>query len=152
MYKNILVPIDGSWASRLGLIEAIRLAHGQGANVRLLHVVDEFIIDPTSSVPSYYGEYVKALREAGRATLADETAFAKEHGVAAQSVLIDTVGRRAADVIIEQTKQWPADIIVMGTHGRRGIKRLVMGSDAELVVRTAPVPVMLVRERERDAK
>jgi nucleotide-binding universal stress UspA family protein len=44
-------------------------------------------------------------------------------------------------------RQWRADLIVMGTHGRRGMSRLAMGSDAELVVRSTPVPVLLVRER-----
>ena len=48
-------------------------------------------------------------------------------------------------VIAKYAEQWPADLIVLGTHGRRGIRRLVMGSDAEYVVRTARVPVLLVR-------
>ena len=47
--------------------------------------------------------------------------------------------------IVEYAEQWPADLIVIGTHGRRGIRRLAMGSDAEFVIRTTPVPVLLVR-------
>jgi nucleotide-binding universal stress UspA family protein len=148
VYKRILVPVDGSWPSRLGLKEAIGLAKGSGAELRLLHVVDEFINDLTPAAPNYYQQWVEALREAGRTILIDEVAFAKEQGIAAQSVLIDTIARRAADVIIEQCTQWPADLIVMGTHGRRGLRRLVMGSDAELVVRMAPVPVLLVRGQD----
>lgn len=148
MYKNILVPVDGSWPSRLGLKEAIGLAKGTGGKLRLVHVVDEFISDLTPTVPNYYEQWIGALREAGKTILADEVAFAKEQGVVAEGVLIDTLARRAADVIVEQGQQWPADLIVMGTHGRRGVRRLVLGSDAELVVRLAPVPVLLVREHE----
>jgi nucleotide-binding universal stress UspA family protein len=52
-----------------------------------------------------------------------------------------------ADEIVKQAKEWLADLIVMGTHGRRGLERLAMGSDAELVLRLSPVPVLLVRDR-----
>jgi nucleotide-binding universal stress UspA family protein len=61
------------------------------------------------------------------------------------SVLLESIGGPAADFIIAQAKQWPADLIVMGTHGRRGLARLAMGSDAEQVVRAMTVPVLLVR-------
>lgn len=60
-------------------------------------------------------------------------------------VLLESIGGRAADLIVDQAKQWNADLIVMGTHGRRGLRRLALGSDAELVVRSASVPVLLVR-------
>jgi nucleotide-binding universal stress UspA family protein len=60
-------------------------------------------------------------------------------------VLRETLGHRVADLIIKQAKRWRADVIVLGTHGRRGVSRLVMGSDAELVVRETSVPVLLVR-------
>ena len=58
--------------------------------------------------------------------------------------LLETIGGRAADVIVQQAEEWRADLIVLGTHGRRGLKRLAMGSDAELVLRMAPVPVLLL--------
>ncbi len=146
MYKRILVPVDGSSTSQLGLSEAIRLAKQIKASVRIVHVVDEFVADSTLGPAVYYDKWVEALREGGRKTLADAQAFAKRQDFEPEAVLVETIGRRAADVIVEQVKQWPADLIVMGTHGRRGMRRLVMGSDAELVVRSAPVPVLLVRE------
>jgi nucleotide-binding universal stress UspA family protein len=59
--------------------------------------------------------------------------------------MFESIGGPAADTIVAQAQQWPADLIVMGTHGRRGFARLAMGSDAEHVVRAASVPVMLVR-------
>jgi len=70
---------------------------------------------------------------------------AQREGVKVDTVLLESIGGVAADLILAQAKQWPADLIVMGTHGRRGLARLAMGSDAEQVVRAALVPVMLVR-------
>jgi nucleotide-binding universal stress UspA family protein len=147
MYQKILVPVDGSSASLLGLTEALNLAKGLNATVRILHVVDEFVADMTDGTVVYYEKWVEALREGGKATLAEAAKFAKERDVNPEIVLVDTVGRNAADVIVEEAKQWAADLIVMGTHGRRGMRRMLMGSDAELVVRMAPAPVLLVRER-----
>jgi nucleotide-binding universal stress UspA family protein len=150
MYKKLLVPVDGSPPAQRGLVEALRLAKQLQASVRILHVVNEFVPDTTIGVAPYYEEWVKALREGGRKVLAEAEKLAKDQGVTAEGVLTETLGGRAADAIIEQTKQWSADLIVMGTHGRRGLKRIVLGSDAELVVRTAPVPVLLVREPDAE--
>ena len=58
---------------------------------------------------------------------------------------IDTIGHRIPEMIAEEAKTWPADIIVIGTHGRHGMHRLLMGSVAEGVVRMATVPVLLIR-------
>jgi nucleotide-binding universal stress UspA family protein len=62
--------------------------------------------------------------------------------------MIESFGGRAADFIVAQANKWRADLIVLGTHGRRGVKRLVMGSDAEQVVRTTRVSVLLVRSKK----
>jgi nucleotide-binding universal stress UspA family protein len=60
--------------------------------------------------------------------------------------MVETAGERVAELIVEQARQWPADVIVMGTHGRRGFNHLLMGSDAEAVIRLSPVPVLLVKQ------
>jgi nucleotide-binding universal stress UspA family protein len=150
MYKRILVPIDGSPTSKLGLSEAIRLAKQLQAKVRILHVVDEFIADTTFGSAMYYEKWVESLREGGKKTLAESEAFTRDQGIEPEAILVETVGTRAAEAIIEQARQWPADLIVLGTHGRRGMRRIVMGSDAEVVVRGAEVPVLLVRNRTED--
>jgi nucleotide-binding universal stress UspA family protein len=67
--------------------------------------------------------------------------------VKVDTLLLETLGRRVADVIVREAKKWRADVIVLGTHGRSGLSRVVLGSDAELVVRESPVPVLLVRGR-----
>lgn len=144
MYKQILVPVDGSATSKRGLEEAMRIAKESGGTLRLVHVVDELVmVDP--EVPVYYQAMIESLRENGKAILAKSEAAVKAQSIPAQAVLLETMGMRAADLIVEHAAQWPADLIVMGTHGRRGLRRVVLGSDAELVIRQTTVPVLLLR-------
>ena len=93
----------------------------------------------------YYDQLAESMREGGKDILQKAEAVVREHGAVSQTVLLESIGGRAADLIVEQALQWPAEVIVMGTHGRRGLKRLLMGSDAELVLRMSPVPVLMVR-------
>jgi len=149
MFKRILVPIDGSGPSRAGLERAIALAKNQNARLRLLHVVDENGViqgmEPTMNV----GELLDGLVAEGRKILAAAVVTAKKHGVKADTVLYEVLIGRVADRIVREAAKWHADVIVMGTHGRRGIGRLVMGSDAENVLRQSSVPVLLVRSAKR---
>ncbi len=145
MYKRILVPLDGSATSKLGLAEAARLAKSHGSRLRLLHVVDELVLVTSPEAPVEIGDLIEVLKEDGRKLLDEGEAIARKHGVKAENSLVETFGGRAADAIVAEAKKWRADLIVLGTHGRRGMKRLVMGSDAEEVVRSAASPVLLVR-------
>ena len=146
MYQRILVPVDGSPTSNAGLAEAIQLARLTGARLRLVHVVDEM---PFAMGAEAYGavwaDVLTLLREAGEQILADGSRRALEAGVAADTAIFDSPGRRVSDYVLEQARSWPADLVVIGTHGRRGVGRWLMGSDAEQVARSAPVPVLLVR-------
>jgi nucleotide-binding universal stress UspA family protein len=146
MYTKILVPIDGSAASVKGLTEAIKLAKAVNAKVKLVHVVNELLADYTLAPSMYYEKIIAAEREAGRATLANAQAYARSLDFEVEVELIETIGARASTIIVEAAKQSGADLIVMGTHGRRGLQRLALGSDAELVLRSAPVPVLMVRD------
>ena len=146
MYKKILVPVDGSKPASRGLDEATRLARDQGGAIRLVHVVNEFILDPAYSPQAYSPDVIESIRAGGRALLDRASAAVRAQGVECDALLLESVGGPAADFIVEQAKEWPADLIVMGTHGRRGLRRLAMGSDAEGVVRLATVPLLLVRE------
>ena len=147
-YRKILVPVDGSIASNRGLVEAIALARNQGARLRLVHVLDELILGPGAETVVYLGNTVGLLREAGEQVVAKAEAAVRASGLESESVILEITGGRAADSIVAQAKAWGADLIVLGTHGRRGARRLVMGSDAEEIVRTTPVPVLLVRMTE----
>jgi nucleotide-binding universal stress UspA family protein len=146
MYAKILVPVDGSPTSDLGLAEAIKLARLTGARLCLLHAVDMLSLSMTAeasmlSSPTLF----ELLRESGQEIVARAKAQAAQAGIAAETVLLDRLGTRVADLVVDESRRWGAELIVIGTHGRRGVGRLVMGSDAEQIVRHAPVPVLLVR-------
>ncbi|MDY6944265.1 MAG: universal stress protein [Pseudomonadota bacterium] len=147
MINKILVPVDGSPTAMRGLAEAIALAKQVNGTLRILHSVDELLMTDVPLGTDYYNQWVEEMRARGRKILREAQAFCRKRDIDAEAVLAETRGRRAADIINDQAMQWPADLIVMGTHGRRGINRLVMGSDAELVLRSSPIPVMLVREQ-----
>src|SRR5215467_11050609 len=133
MYKSILVAIDGSVTSDLALREAVGLAKDQNAMLRLVHVVDVTppaytTTDVASAVALHFplAEYQKALQEAGE-KLWGQCRY--------KLITVGMLGERIYEAIEEQAKQWPADLIVVGTEGRRGVQRLMIGSVAEGVVR-----------------
>ena len=145
-YKRILVPVDGSRASNRGLREAIRLAKGQNASLQLVHVVDEHtVLVSGAEIGPYMANLMLVLRKWGSQVLRNAEALVRKRGLKCTSVLLEAQTAPAADLIVRQARKSGADLIVIGTHGRRGVKRLLMGSDAEQIVRTASVPVMLVR-------
>ena len=149
MFNRILVPIDGSGPSRVGLERAIALAKNQKARLRLMHVVDENSVVQGMEPNMNVGDLLESLVAEGRRILAAAAATAKKHGVKAETVLYEVLIGRVADRIVREAAKWRADVIVMGTHGRRGIGRLIMGSDAENVLRQSPVPILLVRGAKR---
>ena len=146
MYQRILVPIDGSPTSLRGLGEAVRLAQLTGAHLRLIHVIDElsFALGASEGL-TMTGDILSLLREAGAAILAQGVATVKAAGLEVDIVLKDSFAGRVCDLVVAEAAAWPADLIVLGTHGRRGIGRLFMGSDAENIVRSAQTPVLLLR-------
>jgi nucleotide-binding universal stress UspA family protein len=148
MFRRILVPLDGSRTSQLGLAKAIKLAKEQRAALCLLHVIDQRAI--TQNLTGEGGAAVidqlfDSLRASGKEIVARAEASARRQRVRAKAVMVENISRTVADAIIAQARRWRADLILMGTHGRRGLSRLVMGSDAEAVVRAASAPVLLVR-------
>jgi len=148
MYAKILVPVDGSPTSDLGLAEALKLAKLTGAKVRLLHAVDMLSVSLSPEISMATSPTVfEMLRQGGEAILAKGRAAAERTGVPAESVLKDTLTGRVCDLVVEEAKQWGAELIVIGSHGRRGVGRLLMGSDAEQIARLSPMPVLLVHAK-----
>ena len=153
MYQRILIAVDGSDTSYLALDHAVQLAQSQRARLRIVHVVELFkypltmldgpVFDPT---PLW-----EALREEGRHALSVAEAKARSAGVDSEIAMLegDDPSLRVATTIIKDAEGWEADLIVLGTHGRRGLNRIVLGSVAETLVRMAPAPVLLVRARSR---
>jgi nucleotide-binding universal stress UspA family protein len=146
MYKRILVAVDGSPTSMRGLDEAVRVAKATGGRILLVHVVNELIVAPDFVPSVYYESVILSLQASGVQVLELAASAARKADVPCEQKLLETMGVRAADEIVREAKEWKADLIVLGTHGRRGLKRLAMGSDAELVLRMSPVPVLMVRD------
>jgi nucleotide-binding universal stress UspA family protein len=107
-------------------------------------VVEEYTAFAAPELGANVGPLLDALAAAGRKALARIERGARAAGARPETVLVEDCGGRVADAIVQQAKRWRADLIVMGTHGRRGVKRVLLGSDADLVVRYSPVPVLLI--------
>lgn len=144
MYKRILVPLDGSHTAKRGLEEAIRLAKAQKARLCLIHVVDQSLLVQYPEAGMYTGDLTEVLEQEGRRIIENAQAEVRARGLKSNTVLYKSPAR-IADVVVRHARKWHADLIVLGTHGRRGVNRILMGSDAELIVRASPVPVLLVR-------
>jgi nucleotide-binding universal stress UspA family protein len=147
MYRRILVPVDGSTASNIGRAQAIGLAQTEGARLRFLNVLDESLGFSSPDIGAVnMSELLTSMRQLGEKSLAEAASLAAKKGLRADTAVLPSRGRRASDVILDEARKWRADLIVMGTHGRRGFNRLLLGSDAERVLRDTPVPLLLVRE------
>lgn len=145
MFKRILVAVDGSSMANEALQAAIGLAKAPQSQLRIVYVVDEATLNwpEGGNLP----EFQEAFRNAGRAILEQAAAAARTAGVSAETRLleIETLGHRLADRLAAEAEAWPADVIALGTHGRRGLSRLFLGSVAEGVARVATKPVLLIR-------
>lgn len=148
MYRYILVPLDGSKTADRGLREAIRLAEALKApgKLHLVHVIDEFPTLVELSSMNNFELSIQRLRDDGRALLERAARTVTEAGVEVDTHLCEVTQGRIADALVDEARKTGCDLIVMGTHGRRGFSRLALGSDADLVVRASTVPVLLVRD------
>jgi nucleotide-binding universal stress UspA family protein len=146
MYNHILVAVDGSETAQRALREAITLAKEQDAELRIVNVVDLTLAYSDEAVP-YIFEYQKALTATGEKILHDCLAAARAAGIKCdgKSIAIERLGQHVYDAIEEEAKRWPAELIVIGTHGRRGVRRLILGSVAEGLARISSKPVLLIR-------
>lgn len=150
MFKRILVAVDGSPAANAGLKSAIALAADQHAALLALHVVSDApsaIAFEGGPLPAgYIDAFEENLQNRGRKILDKAKLLARAAAVEIVPLLVGARGNGVAGVILAQSRKLKPDVIVLGTHGRRGLQRLLMGSDAETVVREARVPVLLVRK------
>jgi nucleotide-binding universal stress UspA family protein len=148
MYKRILVPVDGSETSNQALHTAVALALEQSAALRIVHVLEQTpIYVSMDTLPYPPAELMEALRNEGEKILAEAVASARDGNIKADSKLlvIDRFDQRISDCIEKEAKDWDSDLIVIGTHGRRGFRRLLLGSVAENLIRISTKPVLLIR-------
>lgn len=145
MYQHILFPTDGSDGADYALDHAIDLAGRYDATLHVLHVVAD-VWYPTGepdSVDFDYSVVEQHLRERGDHIVADAADRAAEADVDCETEVV--VGRTPHRAIADTTEEDGVDLVVMATHGRRGLNRLLMGSVAEKVLRLSKVPVLAVR-------
>lgn len=145
MYRRILVPVDGSHTSDRGLQEAISVARESKARLCVVHAIDDAVITSIPSSGAYLRTVLDAVRRSGELIIQRAVTAVKAQGLEVESRLVENFAGRVAEVIVDEARKWGADLIVMGTHGRRGVSHLFLGSDAEMVVRLSDVPVLLVR-------
>src|SRR5512146_899685 len=148
MYKRIVVAVDGSPTSDLALDEALKLAGEGQSRLLLLHVTED------ASLAWSGGDWMVAMppvvspeqfEELGQQILDHAQERVRLSGLAAEQRCVNDAGRRLGNVIAEEAQAWQADLIVIGSHGRKGLDRFLLGSVAEGVMRAATVPVLLVR-------
>lgn len=146
MYARILVAIDGSPHSDHALKHAVGLAKGLSASLCILHVVDIGLLPLEPELSIDFDALYQARHAAAEKTLAAARDSVQASGLAVEARLLDTATptQHVAAAIAAEAASWPADLVVLGTHGRRGIERWLLGSVAEGVARRSSVPVLLV--------
>ena len=144
MYDDILLPTDGSDAADAAVANALSLANQYDATLHALYVADT----TEYSTATVEGDVVDPLRKEGERVVGAVVERAESEGLAATGVVMqggvfETIQSYVADEGV--------DAVVMGTHGRRGLGRALLGSVTERVVRTSDVPVLTVRQADEDA-
>ena len=147
MYKRIAVAVDGSDTSTAALNEAAKLAKLMNSTLLLLYVCEELpvIWNVEGMMPFPMDDVTKAFIESGKQLLQKEKLRLADSGIGTETRLVEDYNGRIGAVISQEAEQWLADLLVVGTHGRKGLDHLLLGSVAESVMRTANMPVLLVR-------
>jgi nucleotide-binding universal stress UspA family protein len=146
LLKSIVVGTDFSVCAARALSHAVSLAQLSGAKVHLVHVLLEPVqaLDVAAALPYPDVEVRKEWEGAARARLDREVKAAEKRGVATTA---EIRWGRPSDTIVETATRLKATLIVLGTHGRSALEKLLLGSTAERVLRISPVPVLTVREK-----
>ncbi len=150
-YKNILLAIDGSNVSNAAVEEIIKLTKGDHIHLRVIHVVDENMV--------YYGGpgfdhslVINSIKEEGAEVLDNAVKIIeKQTSIRVEKFLLELklFQGTIADTIVAEATSWPADLLVIGSHGRKGLSHFLLGSVAEHVVRIATMPVLIVRSSKK---
>lgn len=147
IYKKIMLAIDGSDTSNSAIDQVIKFTKDQDVHLRIIHVVDELFITYGGGTFDYLS-YIALCREEGQKILDNAVKIiTSQSTIKVESSLIELTDLqgRIAEVIVDEAKKWSADLLVIGTHGRRGFSRFFLGSVAENITRIATIPVLLVR-------
>lgn len=141
MYDRILVPTDGSDGAHTAFEHGLALAERFGADLHVLHAVDPSLIPPEVGAE----RVIDALRESAQDDLRELRRRGESMGIETETTIVDGGPH---DAVLAFVDEHDIDLVVMGTHGRTGLGRWLLGSVTERVVRTCPVPVLTVRVAE----
>ncbi len=146
MYKKIMLAIDGSEISHSLVKEIVKLTKNEDVHLRIIHVLDNSFV--------YYGgedfdylSFIDACRKEGQNILDKfEKEISSHSSIKVETFLLELepFQKRVSEVIVEAAKEWPADLLVIGTHGRRGFSRLFLGSVADNITRISTTPILLI--------
>ena len=144
MFNHILVALDGSECSHKALDMAVRLEKEQGARCTVCTVVDvvRAATSMTFATGDLFNQWIATLNEDARQIESEAVAKYADAGVAIETKVLEGYPSSA---LLDVAKNKKADLIVMGSHGRTGLKRLWLGSVAESVVQEATIPILIVR-------
>ncbi len=145
MYSRFCVAVDGSDAADRALSEALRMCDGRSADILLISVVD---VRVNAAEGVNFESIYKAWREDAKKALDHAAATVRAASIEPEVKLVDTDRMRVAQTIVEEAARWGAEVIVIGTHGRGGFAHLLLGSVADQVIRSSPIPVLVVRGRD----
>jgi nucleotide-binding universal stress UspA family protein len=145
MFKHLLLPADGSDNAQRAIENALPLAQAFGSRVTAIYVIDPYAFSGVGTDFAYgQAEYLSAAAAEGRAALAQASAVFKHAGVPIDSALVEA--HSVSKGILAKAQEVGADLIVMGSHGRRGLEKLVLGSVTSQVLSHAHLPVLVVRD------
>ena len=145
MFKHLLLPADGSDNAQRAIEKALPIAQAFGSRVTAIYVIDPYAFSGVGTDFAYgQAEYLSAAAAEGRAALAQACAVFEQAGVAIDSALVEA--HSVSKGILLKAQEVGADLIVMGSHGKRGLEKLVLGSVTAQVLSHAHLPVLVVRD------
>jgi len=153
MYKRIMVAVDESFMTSQVIEAAIELTKATDAQVAICHAIDETILaqrEVAMMLPNSVGKTEARMRLGAQGFLDRLLETARAAGIEAEIKLVESEQKHVSDMLIDAAGEWQADLLVVGTHGRRGIERFFVGSVAERLVRKGQTSLLLVRGEEPD--
>ena len=146
MFKHILVPVDGSDTSMKAVARAAALAKVFGSDVTLLYVIDPYPFTGVGADFAYgQAQYLSAANAEANAALEAAKTAVTGAGIAQVSTVVGE-GHTVHEGVLSTATHVGADLVVMGSHGRRGLEKLVLGSVTQRVLGVVKVPVLVVRD------
>jgi nucleotide-binding universal stress UspA family protein len=148
MYKRIMAAIDDSFAASKVLNTAVEMAALFGAELAVCHALDDTILsrrEPEVMLPGSLGNVEENLRAGAREFLGRAAEVARAAGLDAEILVVESEKDHVAEMLAGAAAEWKADLLVVGTHGKRGMGGYFVGSVAERLVKKANTSLLLVR-------